>query len=63
MRRRRSTKTKLLTFGIFVLAFVLALAVVHLLPIPDEWERLVFFMLIPLLSFVGVIVNGKISNR
>lgn len=63
MRRRRSKKATAAYIGIFVLSLVLAALAVRFLPIPGDWKRLVFLLLIPALSFAGVFVTGKLAGR
>ena len=63
MRRRKSGKATLITILIFVLAIVFATLVVRILPIPAAYEKLVFFLLIPGISFTGVYFSNRRSNR
>lgn len=61
--RRRSQRTTVGFIVIFVLAFVLAFVAIQLLPIPGDFKKLVFFLLIPAVSAVGVFVLGKFKRR
>jgi len=63
MRRRRSKKITAAYIGIFVLSLALAVLAVRFLPIPGDWKRLAFLLLIPILSFAGVFVTGKLAGR
>lgn len=63
MRRKRSRKVTLAFVGMVALSVVLAILAVTFLPIPSEWKRLVFLLLIPLLSFIGVFITGKMARR
>lgn len=50
----RKKKIPLNFIIIFVVAFVLAIAAVSLAPIPDKYQMISFFVLVPLISFGGI---------
>lgn len=48
---------------IFIAAFVLAIAVVSLAPIPDKYQMISFFVLVPLISFAGIWLVSMVGKR
>lgn len=62
-RSRRSGQMTIAYIAIFVLAFVLSLVAVQVLPIPDRYTSLTFFVLVPVLSFLGVVAVSIIKKN
>ena len=56
MRKRRTAKTTIGYIIVFILALALSVAAVQVLPIPGEFKKMVFFLLIPAISMVGVFI-------
>lgn len=56
MRRRKSTKVTIGHMVIFILALALSIAAVQLLPIPEKFKMMTFFLLIPAISAAGVFI-------
>lgn len=54
MRRRRSAKTTIGYIVIFIAALVLSVLAMKVLPIPEEFRMMAFFLMIPAISAVGV---------
>lgn len=63
MRRRGSKKVTLLYMLIFVAAIALSILAARFLPIPADWKRLVFFLLVVGISFGGVVAAAKITKN
>lgn len=63
MRKRRSAKTTIGYIIAFILAFALSVAAVRFLPIPGEFKKMTFFLLIPALSAVGVFILSVPKKR
>lgn len=63
MRKRRSAKTTIGYIIVFILALALSVVAVQVLPIPGEFKKLSFFLLIPALSAVGVFILSVPKKR
>lgn len=44
-------------------ALVLSVILVRVIPIPGEWKKLVFFLMIPALSAAGIFLPLWVRNR
>ena len=64
MRRRRGQEQLPVSFiVVFIASFVLSIAAVNVLPIPDRYESLTFWLLVPVLSFIGVMAISIIKKK
>lgn len=61
--RRRNKKTSIGIIGMFVLAFLLSFLAIQILPVPGEFQQLVFFLLVPAISGLGVLTLSKTKRR
>lgn len=60
--RNRGKKTPKAFFAIFAIAILAAILVFVALPVTGDWKRLIGFMMIPVISIVGVL-GYNFSNR
>lgn len=63
MRRRKSAKTTIGYILTFILALVLSVVAVQVLPIPGEYRKMIFFLMIPAISAAGVFVLSVSSKK
>lgn len=61
--RKRGKKIPKIYWGIYAVAILAAILLAIFLPVPAEWKKLLFFMLIIAFAFLGVIIYNFIGKK
>lgn len=62
-RSRRQNQLPVAYILVFIVAVVLSIAAVSVLPIPERYKSLTFWLLVPVLSFIGVMAVSAITKK